>query len=551
MLRTSSVAPQVSIQHVLLGDEAVALGAIHAGASNAYGYPGTPSTEILEYVLAQAPASGIRASWCANEKTAYETAVGVSMAGKRVLVTMKHVGLNVAADPFINSALVPVEGGLVLAVADDPSMHSSQNEQDSRVLADYARVPCLEPGNQQEAYEMTRLAFDLSERWKVPVMVRLVTRLCHSRAPVVVRASRRQNELHKGQEESGTAAWTLLPRNARLQWRRLLDLQEEFLRYSEGCRLNTLASNEARTDLGVVTAGIGRNYYLENLRDLEHPPSHLHIGAYPAPVEKLRRFAGQVRAVLVLEDGYPFLERRLRGILPTTTEIRGRLSGHLPEDGELTPDNVRTALGLAPLTTMEPPPFPIPARPPQLCRGCPHGDAYTALNAALEGHEHKVVTGDIGCYTLGALPPYRAIESTLCMGASIGMARGAAEAGLGPAVAVIGDSTFLHSGVTPLMDAVTADANITVLILDNEVVGMTGAQPTLMPSQRLRQMVLGTGIDEAHCHYFELHPKKVGELTELIRGELAHEGVSVIIAARECLQAARARKKAAQRSQSR
>jgi len=218
---------------VLLGDEAAALGAVHAGLSAAYGYPGTPSTEILEYLIGYAGRTGeLTASWCANEKTAYEAALGCSMAGRRALVTMKHVGLNVAADPFINSAIVSINGGLVLAVADDPGMHSSQNEQDSRFFADFALIPCLEPGTQQEAYDMTREAFELSERMQMPVMLRLVTRLCHSRAVIDLAEPRRRNPLRKGPEVTGPASWILLPSNARKHWRKVLDRQPELSAYS-------------------------------------------------------------------------------------------------------------------------------------------------------------------------------------------------------------------------------------------------------------------------------------------------------------------------------
>ena len=247
---------------VLLGDEAVALAALHAGITAAYAYPGTPSTEILEYILRQTnnePGSP-RAAWCANEKTAYEQALGVSLAGRRSLVAMKHVGLNVAADPFVNSALVAINGGLVAAVADDPGMHSSQNEQDSRVLADFARIICLEPRNQQEAYDMTREAFELSERFDIPVMLRLVTRLAHSRAVVNVGDPLPQRPLSKAEHQ---ADWILLPSNARRRWRDLLARQVAFLAYTESSPHNALSL--AGRELGVITAGIGRNYFAENL----------------------------------------------------------------------------------------------------------------------------------------------------------------------------------------------------------------------------------------------------------------------------------------------
>jgi indolepyruvate ferredoxin oxidoreductase, alpha subunit len=534
---------------VLLGDEAVALAAVHAGITTAYAYPGTPSTEILEFILQDerdAAASGRtspHAAWCANEKTAYEAALGVSIAGRRSLVAMKHVGLNVAADPFINSALVAIHGGLVVAVADDPGMHSSQNEQDSRVLADFARVICLEPRDQQQAYDMTREAFDLSERFGIPVMIRLVTRLAHSRASVTLADPLPQKPPAK-REDCGHD-WILLPSIARRRWRDLLDRQPAFLEYTEGAPHNELRLG-ARW-LGVITAGIAANYYAENLPDLPSKPSWLQVGAYPMPIEHVRRLAAHVERLLVIEDGYPFIERALRSALPPAIEIRGRESGDLPLDGELTPDTVRRALGL-PARDHQSAPVPVPARPPQLCAGCPHIDTFEALQQALDGaagsgaRRPGIVTSDIGCYTLAALPPLRAVESCVCMGASIGMARGASEAGVRPAVAVIGDSTFLHSGVTPLMDAIASDADMTLIIADNEVVAMTGAQPTLLPSSRLHPLVLGLGVDPAHCQRIDVHPRRKAENAAIIKRELDHHGLSVIIAARPCIEAAKARK---------
>jgi indolepyruvate ferredoxin oxidoreductase alpha subunit len=532
---------KVLAQEVLLGDEAVALGAIHAGITAAYSYPGTPATEILEYILRYKERYGRpHAAWCANEKTAVEEALGVSFAGRRALVSMKHVGLNVAADPFINAAIVSIHGGVVLAVADDPGMHSSQNEQDTRYLADFARIICLEPANQQEAYHMTIEAFDLSERFDIPIIVRLVTRLAHSRAVVETGDARDENPIAKVPVPS---SWILLPSNARRQWNSLLKRQASMLDYSENCPHNVLSLAGKKGGLGVITTGIARNYFMEALDDLEEKPSHLHIGAYPLPVGKIRKLVEKSGRVLVLEEGYPFLERLLRGIVPPPIEIMGKESGHVPIDGELNPDITRKALGLELRGGVTVAGLKLPGRPPQLCQGCPHGDAYGAIKKALAGFDHRMVTSDIGCYTLGALPPYSAIESCVCMGASVGMAKGAAEAGFYPVVAVIGDSTFLHSGVTPLMDAVSADANMTLIILDNETVAMTGTQPTILPSSRLESLILGVGVDRDHLHVLDAHPKKVDSNAEIIRREIEHKGLSVVIAVRTCLEEARKKKK--------
>ncbi len=525
------------VARILLGDEAVALGALDAGVSAAYSYPGTPATEILEAIQA-AGRPDVVAHWAANEKTAYEAALGTSMAGRRALVSMKHVGLNVAADPFVNSALVAIGGGLVVAVADDPGMHSSQNEQDSRYLAEFARIPCLEPADAQEAYDMTRRAFDVSERFGLPVMIRLVTRVAHSRSPLAPSPPRGQHPVAK---VPAAGDWILIPSNARRRWRRLLDLQPEVAEWSEGHTALTLSGDDR--GLGVITAGSGRNHYLENLPDLDFTPSHLHVGAYPLPRDAIGSLAAAVDRILVIEDGYPFVESHLAGALPTRWRVEGRASGALPLDGELTPDTVRAALGLPARPTRDLGGFSLPARPPQLCKGCPHHESFAAVLAALQDADRSIVTSDIGCYALGALPPYEAIESCVCMGASIGSAKGASDAGLRPALAVIGDSTFLHSGVTALMDAVAHDTDMTVLILDNETVGMTGQQPTLLPSSRLEPLIAGLGVDPGHLRVIEITPRRVPELTDALREEMAHPGLSVIVAVRECVEAIRDRRK--------
>ena len=391
---------------VLLGDEALAMGAIDAGISAAYGYPGTPSTEIIEFLekyVKQEGAPDIKVSWCANEKTAYETALGTSFVGKRVLVTLKHVGLNVAADPFVNSALCKIGGGFVLAVADDPGMHSSQDEQDSRFYSDFAKIVCLEPRNQQETYEMTVKAFELSEKFNIPVMIRIVTRLAHSRAGVVPGARREQNPLEKAADPR---KWMLLPALARQNWTSLLERQKEFLNFTEEWEGNSLEINYANKGIGVITTGLGRNYYEENISEFREKPSHLHINAYPIPVEKVRKLCNQVSKVIFLEEGAPFVERQLRGLIPPGVFIAGKIDGQVPASGELNPDNIRPALGLAPRQTQEGD-LTLPGRPPQLCQGCPHADTYAAINEAKAAYDNSIVTSDIGCYALGALPPYK------------------------------------------------------------------------------------------------------------------------------------------------
>ena len=521
-------------EKVLLGDEAVAQAAIDSGITAAYAYPGTPSTEILEYVMAQSKIHGKPlAAWCANEKTAYEEALGVSFMGRRAMVTMKHVGLNVAADPFVNSALLDITGGFVLGVADDPGMHSSQNEQDSRFFADFAKIICLEPANQQEAYEMTREAFDLSEEHQIPVMVRLVTRLAHSRAAVETGEQRAENPLNKCERYGG---WMLLPAMARKNFAALVEKQADLLAYTESTSHNVLSINETYIDLGVITTGIARNYYLENSDDLEIQPSHLHIGAYPIPVEKVKKLAGHVKKLVLIEEGYPFVERNLRGILGTDVEIVGKVDRTLPPTGELNPDNVRAALGLPARPGFTLDGFELPARPPQFCAGCPHADTFTFIKEVIDELGNASVTSDIGCYALGALPPFQVPETIVDMGASVSMAKGAAEAGAPNVIAVIGDSTFLHSGITPLMDAVAGDVDMTMVIVDNETVAMTGGQETLFPSSKLSKLVEGVGVDPKHVFVLNAHKKYNEENKEILRSEMAYNGLSVIISVRECVE---------------
>lgn len=540
---------------VLLGDEALALGALHAGVSGCFGYPGTPSTEILEYLIDNHERSGgPLAQWCANEKTAYETALGFSFAGKRAIVTMKHVGLNVAADPFMNSALCGIKGGLVCVVADDPSMHSSQGEQDTRFYADFAMVPLFEPTNQQEAYEMIAEAFDLSEKHSVPVIMRMVTRLAHSRAVVhVADSGRAENPADKADRMD----WMLLPALAKRNYDRLIAKQDELGRWASSYPRNVLSVNPKRRDLAIITSGMGRNYFEENLADFEAScgpaglPTRLHVASLPLPVDLIRTACDSAETVLVIEEGMPFLEKQLRGLIPGKNRVIGKFTGVLPRAGELNPDLVRAALGLeARKTALEG--FEMPAlagRPPQLCKGCPHHDSYSALNLAVEelnrkeGKVSTVVAADIGCYALGAVAPLKACETIVCMGASVGMARGASEAGYKYTFGVIGDSTFLHSGLTGLVDAVASNTPMTLLILDNSIVAMTGCQQTMLPSSQLEKVVLGIGVDPAHVKVLAAKPDQLAENARILREEAEYRGLSVVIMVRECIEAFRLRKK--------
>jgi indolepyruvate ferredoxin oxidoreductase alpha subunit len=519
---------------VLLGDEAIGQGALDAGLSGVYAYPGTPSTEITEYIQksVEARERKVHAQWSANEKTAMEAGLGMSYAGKRALVCMTHVGLNVAADAFINAGMTGVNGGLVVVVADDPSMHSSQNEQDSRFYGKLSMVPVLEPSTQQEAYEMTRYAFDLSEKFALPVMLRITTRLAHSRSSVERIANREENPLKL---PSDLKQFILLPSIARKRYKMLLSTQKKLETESGNSGYNSLEDGKD-VSTGVIACGLAYNYYKEVAGEagMDHPV--LKISQYPVPAVLLKQFVKKVNRVLVLEEGAPLLEESLSGVLDNTFQIKGRLDATLPRDGELTPSLVRKALGVALEPTREVPDI-VKNRPPALCKGCSHIDMYNALGEALESYGPGRVFSDIGCYTLGALPPYNAINSCVDMGASVTMAKGASDAGLHPAIAVIGDSTFTHSGMTGLLDAVVEETPVTVIISDNSTTGMTGGQQS-HATNRLEDICRGLGVEADHIRVMNPLRKHHEENRRMVSEELEYEGVSVIIAQRECIQTA-------------
>lgn len=528
---------------LLLGDEALALGAINAGLSGAYAYPGTPSTEILEYVQKNPVAKErkIHSHWSSNEKTAMEEALGMSFCGKRAIVSMKHVGLNVAADPFVNSAMTGANGGLLVISADDPSMHSSQNEQDSRFYARFAMLPILEPSDQQEAYDMGAYGFELSEKLRLPVMLRLVTRLSHSRA--VVTTDSVATEENTMAYPADTRRWVLMPGNSRVRYKDLIAQQAQMEAMSEESPFNTLTPGTDRR-LGIIASGIAANYVKECFAE-GCPFSVLKISQYPLPKQKIAELASACDAIIVIEEGQPVIEESLRGLLDRGLKVYGRLDGHLPRTGELTPDSVAAALaGLLPDMKEQlthPAAMPsdkVVARPPALCQGCGHRDVYAALNAALETFESPKVFGDIGCYTLGWLAPFNAIDTCVDMGASITMAKGAADAGQHPAVAIIGDSTFTHSGMTGLLDAVNEDTTMTVIISDNLTTGMTGGQDS-QGTGKLEEICIGLGVKPQRLKTIDSLPRNHEEMKQLFTDEFNHPGLSVIISRRECIQTAR------------
>ena len=524
------------MKHLLLGDEAIAQGAIDAGLSGVYAYPGTPSTEITEYIQGQqsqrdASQPAIFCRWATNEKTAMEAALGMSYMGKRALVCMKHVGMNVCADAFMNAAITGVNGGLIVVAADDPSMHSSQNEQDSRFYGRFAMIPIFEPSTQQEAYDMMAVAFAMSEQLHTPILLRVTTRMAHSRA--VVNTTENPLPQKNISYPADVRRFILLPAFARRNYAELVKMQSTFLRQAEQSPFNAYikGSNPRKA---VLATGIGWNYVIENEAG-KLGYSLLKLSQYPLPEALVSEaLADGAEEILVVEEGQPVVEELLRGMVPSTVKLRGRLTGDLPRMGELTPDALRVALGLEALPSAPADDIVMP-RPPALCQGCGHRDMYAALNEVAREYEHARIFGDIGCYTLGALSPFHALHSCVEMGASVTMAKGAADAGQFPAIAVIGDSTFTHSGITGLLDCVNANANVVILISDNLTTGMTGGQDSA-GTGRLEQICYGVGVETQHVRVVEPLPKNMEQIKNVLREEIEYDGVSVVIARRECIQ---------------
>ena len=526
---------------LLLGDEALALGALHAGLSGVYAYPGTPSTEITEYIQGHPLAAErkVHNVWSSNEKTAMEGALGMSYAGKRALVCMKHVGMNVCADPLMGSAMTGANGGLVVAACDDPSMHSSQNEQDSRFWGTFGMMPVFEPSSQQETYVMARAAFEYSEKRGIPVIMRLTTRMAHSRAVVEPwKDIDKQNELHYPEHPR---RWVTLPVNAKVRNRELITDYAQFEEDAAASAFNFLKDGPDHS-MGIIACGIAYNYLMENYPQ-GCPFPVLKVSQYPFPRKMAQELAGMVPKILVIEEGQPLVEERLRGVFPIGTEIVGRIDNTLPRDGELSPDAVRKALGLPELEAY-PASEVVAPRPPALCIGCGHRDFYTALNNVLKkDYPTARVFSDIGCYTLGYMAPFNAIHTCVEMGASFTMAQGAAYSGTWPAVGVLGDSTFTHSGMTGLLDAVNGKADVVLCISDNLTTAMTGGQDSA-GTGRIEAICEGLGVEKEHIRTIVPLPKNYPEMEKVIREEIEYHGVSVIVCRRECIQTARRHAKA-------
>lgn len=514
---------------LLSGNEAVARGMWEAGVGFASAYPGTPSTEILE---SYARFPNVYAEWAANEKVAVDAAVGAAYAGQRAMAVMKHVGLNVAADSFMYASMTGMEAGLVIVSADDPAMHSSQNEQDNRTFAKFGRVPCLEPSDSQEAKDMVLSAFELSERFDTPVMLRLTTRICHSQSAVEL-GERGERVAEKKPFPRNPAKYVMVPGNAIKRHPVIEQRIREIAVLAESYPFNRIESGSAK--LGIVTSGVSYQY----AREVFPEASILKLGmSWPLPEKLIRQFAAAVERLIVLEELDPFLEEAIR-LMQVSCEGKSIF----PLTGELNPGIVRDCAvkaGLLPESARLPSPAvgvsALPGRPPVLCPGCPHRGTFYVLNKL------KVpVNGDIGCYTLGLLPPLSAIHSCGCMGASIGVAYGAAKSGSPEKhVAVIGDSTFFHSGIPALISAVYNRASIITIILDNRVTGMTGHQQnpgtgkTLLEADteviELEPLVRACGVR----HVTTLQGVEVEQIEQTLRGYLKLDEPAALIVVEPC-----------------
>ncbi len=512
----------------MTGNEAIARGAWEAGVRVAAAYPGTPSTEILEH-LGTYPSEDLHAQWSTNEKVACDVAIGAAFAGVRALTVMKHVGLNVASDALMSQTYIGANGGLVVVVCDDPGIHSSQNEQDTRLFARLAMVPVLEPADAQEALEFTRLAFEISERFDTPVIVRSTTRLSHTRS--VVKLGERRAPASRGFLEDPRKN-VMIPAHARIRHPLLVEREAKLREYFAAPEFASWERGD--TKVGVITAGTPYTYVKEVLPEA----SVLKLSAtYPLAESIVAKFCGAVERVFVVEELEPVLENEIRAL---GIAVAGK--DYFPRVGELSPELLREGFHKAGdlEATAEPHDWEVTpiARPPVLCAGCPHTSSYMALRAL-----DVRVAGDIGCYTLAAVEPLRSIDTCVAMGSSIANALGMAKAGTEtkPIVATIGDSTFLHSGIPPLIDAVYNKANITVILMDNHVTAMTGGQDHPGTGRTLRgeethrvdyeELIRSIGVEWVKT----VDPYDVGAMYRTFREAVEYKGVSVVIPNRPCV----------------
>jgi len=517
------------MKELMTGNEAVARGAWEAGVTFASAYPGTPSTEILENMVNYK--EDVYCEWAPNEKVALEAAIGASIAGARSIAAMKHVGVNVAADPLFTFAYTGVTGGCVLVSADDPGMHSSQNEQDNRNCAAAARVLMLEPSDSQEAKDFMKLGLELSERFDTPVLLRMTTRVCHSKSLVELedRVARPLIPYEKK-----IAKYVATPANGRVLRRKLADRLKAMEEYSNDAEINRAEYNG--TKIGVISSGVAYQYAREVFGE---EASYLKLGmTFPMPMEKIKEFASKVETLYVVEELDPYIENHLKmaGIPCIGKAV-------IPEIDELNPDIVRKAVFGISADTLKPEKEAV-VRPPSLCAGCPH----RAFFYTLKKKKNIIITGDIGCYTLGSAAPLSAMDTCICMGASISSAHGAAKAleknGSDlKVVSVIGDSTFFHTGVNSLMNVAYNKGNCVTVILDNRITGMTGHQQnpgtgyTLMgePTVEVDIPLLCKAIGLKEENIYTVNPLRLKEMEDVLTEALSKDEATVIIAKWPCI----------------
>lgn len=513
----------MTMKRLMLGNEAIARGVYEAGARVASAYPGTPSTEITEYISKY---DEIYSEWAPNEKVALEVAIGASVGGARAVCAMKHVGLNVAADPLFTAAYTGVNGGLVIFVADDPGMHSSQNEQDTRLIARAAKVPVLEPADSQECKDFAREAFAISEKFDTPVIVRLTTRVAHSQG--LVELGEREDVPLRAYEKN-PGKYVMMPAMARKRHVAVEERLERLGEFADNTSLNRIEWGDRK--IGIIAAGVSYQYAREAFGNA----SFLKLGmVYPLPEKLIREFAAGVEKLYVIEELEPFIEDYCRKM---GIEVHGK--DMLPMVGEYSSSLLRERILGQKREKTNSIEEDIPARPPVMCPGCPHRGLFYVLRKL-----KLTVTGDIGCYTLGALAPLESMDTCVCMGASVGMAHGIEKArgreAARKTVAVIGDSTFIHSGITGLIDIVYNKGTSTVIILDNSTTGMTGHQHNpatgfTIKGEPTRQVDLvklchAIGVDRVRvCDPFDLEGTE-----KAIKEEVAADEPSVIISQRPC-----------------
>lgn len=517
------------MKKIMSGNEAVARGAFEGGLVFAAAYPGTPSTEILENMPQYR--EYIYSEWAPNEKVAVEAAIGASVAGVRSLAAMKHVGVNVAADPIFTVAYTGITGGLLIVSADDPGMHSSQNEQDNRNYAKAARLLMLNPSDSSEAKDFTKLGLALSEKFDIPVMLHMTTRVCHSKG--IVELGERE-EVPYVPYEKNIKKFVSVPANARVRRADLEVRLEKMKEYSENCEINRAEYND--TSLGIITSGVSYQYAKEVFGE---NASYLKLGmTFPLPENKIKEFASKVDKIYVIEEMDPYLEENIKGM---GIECIGKEK--LPKFGELNPDIVREAFFGTKAETIKSEMAAV-VRPPTLCAGCPHRGFFYALSKK----KGVMITGDIGCYTLGSAAPLSAIDTTFCMGGSISTGHGASKAykmagADTKVVACLGDSTFFHSGITSLMDAVYNKSDSVSVILDNRITGMTGHQQnpgtgfTLMgePTSEVDIPALCKAIGIKEDNIYTVNPLKLDEVNSALDEALEKDEPTVIITKWPCI----------------